>query len=60
MEKFSKVSEVAEALNISPKTVWNWIGQRKITVVRFGRSVRVPDSEVQRLSEEGLTPARHS
>jgi excisionase family DNA binding protein len=53
-----KVPEVAEELALSEKTVWQWIGQRRIGVVRLGRAVRVPISEIERLVEEGSTPAR--
>jgi excisionase family DNA binding protein len=53
-----KVPEGAEELALSEKTVWQWIGQRRIGVVRLGRAVRVPISEIERLVEEGSTPAR--
>jgi excisionase family DNA binding protein len=53
-----KVPEVAEELALSEKTVWQWIGERRIGVVRLGRAVRVPVSEIERLMEEGSTPAR--
>jgi hypothetical protein len=34
------------------------VAQRKISVVRIGRAVRVPMSEVSRLIDFGLIPAR--
>ena len=34
------------------------IAARKIAVVRIGRSVRIPASEVRRIIEQGLVPAR--
>ncbi len=52
-----RVPEAAEMLALSPKTVWQWIGERRILVVRLGRAVRVPQSEIDRLMEEGTTPA---
>jgi excisionase family DNA binding protein len=55
--KLIKVPEVAELLALSEKTVWAWIGARRISVVRLGRAVRVRMSEVDRLVEEGTTPA---
>ena len=45
-------------LSLSQKTVWQWIGERRIGVIRLGRAVRVPISEVDRLIEEGSSPAR--
>ena len=56
--KLLKVPEAAEILALSQKTVWQWIGERRIEVVRLGRAVRVPLSEIERLVEEGTTPAR--
>jgi excisionase family DNA binding protein len=56
--KLLKVPEAAELLALSQKTVWQWIGERRIGVVRLGRAVRVPVSEIERLMEEGSTPAR--
>lgn len=45
-------------LALSQKTVWQWIGERRIGVVRLGRAVRVPLTEIERLMEEGSTPAQ--
>lgn len=56
--KLLKVPEAAEVLALSQKTVWQWIGMRRIGVVRLGRAVRVPQAEIDRLMEEGATPAR--
>jgi excisionase family DNA binding protein len=56
--KLLKVPEAAELLALSQKTVWQWIAMRKIGVIRLGRAVRVPESEIDRLMSEGATPAR--
>lgn len=58
MAKLLKVPEAAEMLALSQKTVWQWIGERRIGVVRLGRAVRVPLTEIERLMEEGSTPAQ--
>ncbi len=55
-----KVPVAAGKLDISPKTMWNWIGQGRVGVVRLGRSVRVPQQEIDRLIEEGFSPAARS
>jgi excisionase family DNA binding protein len=55
--KLLKVPEAAKMLALSQKTVWQWIGERRIGVVRLGRAVRVPLSEIERLMQEGTTPA---
>jgi excisionase family DNA binding protein len=56
--KLLKVPEAAAMLSLSQKTVWQWIGERRIGVIRLGRAVRVPISEIDRLIEEGNSPAR--
>jgi excisionase family DNA binding protein len=47
-------------LALSQKTIWQWIGARRIGVVGLGRAVRVPQSEIDRLVEEGTTPAKRA
>jgi excisionase family DNA binding protein len=53
-----KVPEAAEMLALSQKTLWQWVAARRVGVVRLGRAVRIPQSEIDRLVEEGTTPAR--
>lgn len=60
VSRLLKVPEAAEMLALSQKTIWQWIGERRIGVVRLGRAVRVPLSEIDRLMEEGTTPARRA
>ena len=58
--KLLKVPEAAEILALSQKTLWQWVGERRIGVVRLGRAVRIPMSEIDRLLQEGSTPALRS
>jgi excisionase family DNA binding protein len=58
MGKLQRVQVAAEAWNVSVKTAWNWIAEGRVGVVRLGRSVRVPQAEIDRLIEEGFQPAR--
>jgi excisionase family DNA binding protein len=53
-----KVPETAKLLRKSEKNIWAMIGERRIGVHRVGRSVLIPESEIQRLLDEGYTPAR--
>lgn len=53
-----RVPGFARALDIAQKTAWAMIASQRIAVVRIGRSVRIPASEVRRLISEGTTPAR--
>jgi excisionase family DNA binding protein len=55
-DELNKVRKFAEQLGISEKTAWAWIAQRRVDVVRLGRSVRVPQSSIDRLIAEGFTP----
>ena len=57
MEHLNRVPEVAEKLGISEKTVWAWIGARRLSVHRIGRSVRVSDREIERILSVGYSPA---
>jgi excisionase family DNA binding protein len=54
------IRETAEQLHISVKTAWSWRSQGKFGVVCLGRSVRVPQEEIDKLIEEGFTPARRA
>lgn len=58
MPKLFKIPQAAELLSLSPKTLWKMVGAREITVTRIGRSVRIPADAIERLIEEGTTPAR--
>jgi excisionase family DNA binding protein len=57
-KKLYRVQETAEALSVSEKLIWKKIALREIDVVRIGRSVRIPAEAIDRLIEEGTTPAR--
>jgi excisionase family DNA binding protein len=52
------VQEFADALNITVACARRWILERKITTVKLGRLIRVPVTEVERLVDSGLRPAR--
>jgi excisionase family DNA binding protein len=56
--KLLKIPEAAERLALSQKCLRDWIAERRISSVRLGRAVRIPVSEIDRLLEEGTTPAR--
>jgi excisionase family DNA binding protein len=52
------VPEFASALGVTSACIRRWILERKITTIKLGRLVRVPVSEVERLVNSGLRPAR--
>jgi excisionase family DNA binding protein len=57
-EKKYKVPEAARLSGHSAKTWWNWIAEGRVGVYRIGRSVRIGESEIKRLLEQGYSPAR--
>jgi excisionase family DNA binding protein len=60
MGKPLTIKETAEALNLSQACVRAWVARRKIGVIRLGRAIRIPSSEVQRLLTEDVVPAQVS
>jgi excisionase family DNA binding protein len=56
--KLHTIRQTAEILNMSERTIWAWRGLRRISVIQIGRSVRVPQAEIDRLLTEGTIPAR--
>jgi excisionase family DNA binding protein len=52
------VTEFAEELGITVAAVRRWLLERRISSTRIGRLVRIPASEINRLVEAGLRPAR--
>jgi excisionase family DNA binding protein len=54
-ETFLTVAEVAEMLKLNQQTVRNWIDQGSLPAVRIGRRVRIRQSELHRLLDEGST-----
>jgi excisionase family DNA binding protein len=59
MEQLLTVPKTAGWLGISTKTAWKWVYERRIGVVRIGRTVRVKQSEVERLIAAGEVPAKN-
>jgi len=57
MDHLLSVEMVSLRLGLKPITVRTWIAQRRIAVVRLGRRVLVPESEVTRLIKRNFVPA---
>ncbi len=43
---FYSVAEIAKLLKVNPKTVRRWIENGDLTVHRFGRQIRITDSDL--------------
>ena len=46
LPSFYSVSETAKLLKVNPKTVRRWIENGDLTVHRFGRQIRITDSDL--------------
>ena len=54
MEKLFTADEVREVLKVKMPTIHSWIFQGKLPVIKAGRSVRVRESVLIKIIEEGL------
>lgn len=52
MELFT-VSEVADKLKLTTKTIYTLIKEGKITAITFGGAIRITSNELERLLKEG-------
>jgi len=57
-ETFLSPHELAERLSVSRWTVYKMIGDGRIQSIKISRLVRIPESEVSRIVEKGLRPAK--
>jgi excisionase family DNA binding protein len=60
LTKFYSVPEVAEALQVHPGTVKNWIYEGRLCAIRAGRQLRVSEESVKKfISSSGTPGGRH-
>ena len=52
------VPEFAERIRVKPSCVRRWVLEKKLTIVRVGRLVRIPFTEVDRIIAAGTRPAK--
>jgi excisionase family DNA binding protein len=50
------LNDVARTLNCTVSCVRRWRREGRIAVVKLGKLVRVPESELDRIAKEGLGP----
>jgi excisionase family DNA binding protein len=55
VERLFTLKQAAEILAVSPELLRKLRRQQRLRVVRLGRVVRVPESEVHRLARDGCT-----
>jgi len=52
------VEQAASQLGLKPSTLRAWVMKRRISYVKIGRAVRIPEKEIDRLISENTVPAR--
>ncbi len=55
--RLRSLTQAAERLGVSVRTVRGWIYRRTIPYVKVGRSVRIADETIDRIIERGTVPA---
>ena len=59
-KRYFSCNEAAEYTGTKPPTWRKWIAERRVTVVRLGRAVRITIEEIDRLLNESVVPAREA
>ncbi len=57
MERLMNVQQFADLLGVTPSCIRRWILERRISVIKVGRLVRIPFSEFERVTLEGMRVA---
>ena len=60
MQKLMNVPQFAELLGVTPSCIRRMVLERRLSVVKVGRLVRIPAAEFDRLIAEGTRPARQA
>lgn len=56
-DRFIKIATAAELTELSPETIKKWTRQRRIRSYKFGRAVRIKESDLLAFAKE--TPSRN-
>lgn len=58
-ERLFTIRQGKEITGLATVTLYRWIAERRIGCVRLGgRALRIPESELRRLTTDGFVPAR--
>ena len=56
MSRLMTIAEVSSQLALKPSTIRKMIFQKRISVVRIGRSVRIKEEDVEKMVVNGYHP----
>ena len=56
MARFYTVAQVADMLGVSPRSVRRWTAESDLRAHRFGRQVRISETDLRAFVEAGRTP----
>jgi excisionase family DNA binding protein len=54
--EYITIDEMAQQLRVRPRTVRRWVTLRQVEFVKAGRGIRIPQTEVHRIVQEGTVP----
>jgi len=57
MRKLLSVTEFADAVGLSPKTIRQWVWMRRVPYVRVGRAIRFRQETAEEILNRGTVPA---
>jgi len=57
MSKLLSVTEFADAVGLSPKTIRQWVWTRRVPYIRVGRAIRFRPETVDEILRRGAVPA---
>ncbi len=60
MNKLLDIPQFADLLGVSRACVRRWVLERRVSIVKIGRLVRIPTSEYERIVTEGTRMARRA
>lgn len=58
--KLLTISQFALELGVTNSCIRRWVLERRVSVVKIGRLVRIPATEFDRIVTEGTRSARHT
>ena len=58
MEKLLTIDDVCQLLGVAKQTVYCWISEKRITVIKIGNRVRFRSKDIEEFVEDRVVPHR--